>query len=128
MSSREIAFLVGLVIVIYHIVKAYILKVRLTPNDKILLTYAPKKIFFLVNIVFVLSLLNMFYVIFMNPSTEYHDWSYFCMTVLLFLWYATCAFGRRRYLKATKQGKKELYLHATVLISYVSFFVFLYFI
>ena len=73
MSSREIAFSVGLVIMIYHIVKAYILKVRLTPKDKILLTYAPKRIFFLVNVVFVFSLLNMFYVIFMNPSTEYQD-------------------------------------------------------
>lgn len=128
MSSREIAFLVGLVIVIYHIVKAYILKVRLTPNDKILLTYTPKKFFFLINIVFLFSLLNMFYVIFMNPSREYQDWSYFCMVSSLFIWHSTIVCGRKRYLKATKQGMKEIYFHAAVLISYVGFFGFLYFI
>lgn len=127
MSLREIVFFIGLVIMICHIVKAYILKIRLTPKEKILLKYAPKKIFLLVNIGFVFSLLNMFYVIFMNPGTEYQDWSYFCMVSLLFLWYAACVLGRRRYLKATKQGMKEFYFHAAVLISYASFLGFLYF-
>ncbi len=46
MRLREIVFLVGLVIMICHIVKAYILKVRITPKDKILLIYTPKKLFF----------------------------------------------------------------------------------
>ncbi|MBM6733556.1 hypothetical protein [Megasphaera stantonii] len=87
MSSREIAFSVGLVIMIYHIVKAYILKVRLTPKDKILLTYAPKRIFFLVNVVFVFSLLNMFYVIFMNPSIENTK------TGPIFVWLSCSFFG-----------------------------------
>ena len=128
MNSREMAFFVGLVILIYHIVRAYILKLKLTPKDKILLTYTPKKTFFLINIVFLCSLLNMFYVIFMKPSTEYQDWSYFYMMSSLFMWCAVIAFGRRRYLKATNQGMKEFYFHAAVLISYVSFFGFLYFI
>lgn len=127
MRLREIVFLVGLVIMICHIVKAYILKVRITPKDKILLIYTPKKLFFLVNIGFAISLLNMFYVIFANPSAEYQDWSYFFMVSFLFLWYATCVFGRGRYLKATKQEMKELYFHIAVLISYASFFGFLYF-
>lgn len=56
MSLREIVFFIGLVIMICHIVKAYILKIRLTPKEKILLKYAPKKIFLLVNIGFVFSL------------------------------------------------------------------------
>lgn len=121
-------FLVGLVMMICHIVKSYILKVKLTPKERILVTYTPKKTFFVVNIGFVFSLLNMFYVIFANPSAEYQDWSYFFMVSFLFLWYATCVFGRGRYLKATKQEMKELYFHIAVLISYASFFVFLAFI
>ncbi|OBZ32483.1 hypothetical protein [Megasphaera sp. DISK 18] len=127
MSSRESLFLVGLVMMIFYIVKTYILKVGLNPKEKILLEYTPKKIFLLVNIGFVFSLLNMFYVIFMNPGTEYQDWSYFCMVSFLFLWYATCVLGRRRYLKTTKQDMKEFYFHIAVLISYASFFGFLYF-
>lgn len=85
MNSKDIIFLVGLMIVIPYIIKAYILKIRLTNKDKIILKYSPKKAFFLVNIAFVLSLLNMFYVILMKPSTEYQDRSYFFMMSLLFL-------------------------------------------
>ena len=125
MDSRDSIFLVSLMIVIPYIVKAYILQVRLTTKDKIVLKYTPKKAFFLINIAFVLSLLNMFYVI---PSIEYQDRSYFCMMSLLFLWYAIGVLGRRRYLKATGQKMKEIYFHVAVLISGASFFGILYFI
>lgn len=128
MNSKDIIFLVGLMIVIPYIIKAYILKIRLTNKDKIILKYSPKKAFFLVNIAFVLSLLNMFYVILMKPSTEYQDRSYFFMMSLLFLWYAIGVLGRRRYLKATGQEMKEIYFHVAVLISGAIFFGVLYFI
>ena len=69
MDSRDSIFLVSLMIVIPYIVKAYILQVRLTTKDKIVLKYTPKKAFFLINIAFVLSLLNMFYVILQHFTT-----------------------------------------------------------
>lgn len=128
MDLRNIIFFVGLVIVIFYIVKAYILKIRLTTKDKIVLKHTPKKTFFLINIAFVLSLLNMFYVLLIKPSTEYQDRSYFCMMSLLLLWYAIGVLGRRRYLKATGQKMKEIYFHIAVLISGASFFGILYFI
>ena len=128
MDSRDSIFLVSLMIVIPYIVKAYILQVRLTTKDKIVLKYTPKKAFFLINIAFVLSLLNMLYVILIKPSIEYQDRSYFCMMSLLFLWYAIGVLGRRRYLKATGQKMKEIYFHVAVLISGASFFGILYFI
>ena len=46
MDSRDSIFLVSLMIVIPYIVKAYILQVRLTTKDKIVLKYTPKKSFF----------------------------------------------------------------------------------
>ena len=46
MGLRNIVFLVGLVIVIFYIVKVYILKIRLTTKDKIVLKYTPRKAFF----------------------------------------------------------------------------------
>lgn len=128
MSSRDMIYCIALLMIIYGITKAYILKIGLTPKDKILLTYTPTCLFFLVNILFVISSLNMLYVIFMKPNTVYQDWSHFYMASMIFIWYATIAFGRRRYLKATKQGMKEFYFHVAVLISYVGFFGFLYFI
>lgn len=122
MSSRDMIYCIALLMIICSLIKAYILKIRLTPKDKILLTYTPSYLFFLVNILFVISSLNMLYVIFMKPNVVYQDWSHFYMASMIFIWYATIAFGRRRYLKATKQGMKEFYFHAAVLISYVSFF------
>lgn len=46
MGLRNIVFLAGLVIVIFYIVKVYILKIRLTTKDKIVLKYTPRKAFF----------------------------------------------------------------------------------
>lgn len=127
MISKDMIYGIALLMIICGIIKAYILKIRLTPKDKILLTYTPTHLFFLVNILFVISSLNMLYVIFMKPNAVYQDWSHFYMASIIFIWYAIIAFGRRRYLKATKQGMKEFYFHAAVLISYASFFGFLYF-
>lgn len=128
MSSRDMIYCIALLMIIYGITKAYILKIRLTPKDKILLKYTPTYLFFLVNILFVISSLNMLYVICMKTNTVYQDCSHFCMASMIFIWYAIIAFGRRRYLKATKQGMKEFYFHAAILISYISFFGFLYLI
>jgi len=95
MISKDMIYGIALLMIICGIIKAYILKIRLTPKDKILLTYTPTHLFFLVNILFVISSLNMLYVIFMKPNAVYQDWSHFYMASIIFIWYAIIAFGRR---------------------------------
>lgn len=128
MNFRDIVQCICLLIIIFYAIKSYILKVGLTHKDKILLTYTPRYIFLGINILFIISSLNMIYVIFMKPSAVYQDWSHYCMTGILFIWLSICVLGRGRYLKATKQEMKEVYFYVLVLISYASFLGFLYFI
>lgn len=46
MISKDMIYGIALLMIICGIIKAYILKIRLTPKDKILLTYTPTHLFF----------------------------------------------------------------------------------
>lgn len=127
MSLKTLELLAASVILASYIMKSYILKIGLTEKDKILLKYTPPTLFLLVNVAFLISLLDTIYVIVMNPSAEHQDWSDFFAISSLFFWLAMGVFGRWRYLKATHQAIKEIYFHIAVLVSYVSFFAILYF-
>ena len=103
MTLRDIiTFYIVFPLGILWILKAFILKIKLSKKEKILVKYAPPKLFLVANINLACSFVGAIY------SKSYLLNQEFVMNYLmvsLFLWFGVATWGRRRYFKSINNRK-----------------------
>lgn len=114
MDFKDIIYCAGISILLFEILKSFVFKIGPKDKEKILLKYAPKKLFFIVSIIFSAALLDFIFVIIMKPAEVYYFFSAIFTLIFFFIWYGVMIYGRRSYLRAQHKPMKEFYVNSLI--------------
>lgn len=108
-----IAYPVGII----WILKTFVLKIKPSKKEKILLKYAPNKLFLIANLNWICAFVNSIY-------SEFYafdqDWAMNYLILSMFFWFSIATWGRRRYFKSInnkKESKNDVLLFVLLIIT-----------
>lgn len=116
MSFKDIMYCIGIGVLLFEILKSFVFRIRPANKEKILLKYAPKKVFFIVSVIFSVALLNFIFVIIMKPAEMYYFFSAIFTLIFFFIWYGVMIYGRKNYLLVQHKPMKEFYVNLIIWI------------
>ena len=106
---RDVANSISFLILILWIVKEYFLRKNPSKKSRILLSYAPRKTFLVINCFLIVSLLSVVFTIIIKADDLYKGIAWDMTIISLFLWFAIGIYARKRYHQYNNNTMVEVY-------------------